>query len=135
MSEQAMRCGPLTRMAANLRKLVSQGGRRRNKVLPVQVQEREVEVQDIPEDFISEMKEAFKLFDKKGTGFLGSKEIPQLLRTLGYNPTETEVNAITAEVEVDHNGKMDLSQFIVLMHNQVRQMMRRGFGRKKVIIF
>jgi len=101
-------------------------------VLPLQVEGEEWLnfSQDIPEDFISEMKEAFKLFDKKGTGFLGSKEIPQLLRTLGYNPTETEVNAITAEVEVDHNGKMDLSQFIVLMHNQVRQMMRRGFGRK-----
>ena len=41
-----------------------------------------------------------------------------------------QVNAITAEVEVDHNGKMDLSQFIVLMHNQVQQMMRRRFGRQ-----
>ena len=30
-----------------------------------------------------------------------------------------------AEVEVDHNGKMDLSQFILLMHNQVEQMIRR----------
>ena len=28
---------------------------------------------------------------QKSTGLLGSKEIPQLLRTLGYNPTETEV--------------------------------------------
>ena len=74
--------------------------------------EHRQKLQDIPEDFISEMKEAFKLFDKvklkkllllaeksvvhyetpqNSTGLLGSKEIPQLLRTLGYNPTETEV--------------------------------------------
>jgi len=121
MSEQETRCLPLIRMVENLRKLVSQAGRRRSKVLPLQVEGEEwlSLSQDIPEDFISEMKEAFKLFDKKSTGFLGSKEIPQLLRTLGYNPTETEVNTIMAEVEVDHNGKMNLSQFIMLMHNQV----------------
>jgi len=121
MSAQERRCLPLIWIAANLRKLVSQGGRRRSKVLPLQVggEEGLSFSQDIPEDFISEMKEAFKLFDKKSTGFLGSKEIPQMLRSLGYNPTETEVNTIMAEVEVDHNGKMNLSQFIMLMHNQV----------------
>ena len=31
-----------------------------------------------------------------------------------------QVNTIMAEVEVDHNGKINLSQFILLMHNQVR---------------
>ena len=30
-----------------------------------------------------------------------------------------------AEVEVDHNGKMNLSQFIMLMHNQVEQMLKK----------
>ena len=30
-----------------------------------------------------------------------------------------QVNAIMAEVDVDHNGKMDLAEFIVMMHNQV----------------
>jgi len=87
--------------------------------MQVDKEEQLVFTQDIPEDFISEMKEAFKLFDKKSSGLLGSKEIPQLLRTLGYNPTETEVNTIMAEVEVDHNGKIDLSRFIALMHKQV----------------
>jgi len=122
MSDKS-RCTPLGlgRMVTNLRRLVDQRSRRRSKVLPLQVDKEEqlVFTQDIPEDFISEMKEAFKLFDKKSTGLLGSKEIPQLLRTLGYNPTETEVNTIMAEVEVDHNGKIDLSRFIALMHKQV----------------
>ena len=60
----------------------------------------------IPQDFISEMKEAFRYFDKvkhsgqilraqplaqSGSGFLSAKEMPALLRALGWNPTETEV--------------------------------------------
>ena len=31
----------------------------------------------------------------------------------------TQVNTIMAEVDVDHNGKMDLSEFILMMHKQV----------------
>ena len=58
-----------------------------------------------------------------------------LLRVLGWNPTEAEVrtssiprtllrsilqvNRMIAEVDVDHNGKMDLLEFIMMMHNQV----------------
>ena len=76
------------------------------------------------------------LISQSGSGFLSAKEMPALLRALGWNPTETEVftpsttpiiiivllkqvNTIMAEVDVDHNGKMDLSEFILMMHKQV----------------
>ena len=65
----------------------------------------------IPQDFISEMKEAFRYFDKvenmrclilrdkavaqSGSGFLSAKEMPALLRALGWNPTETEVRSLS----------------------------------------
>ena len=64
----------------------------------------------IPQDFISEMKEAFRYFDKvenmrlilrdkavaqSGSGFLSAKEMPALLRALGWNPTETEVRSVS----------------------------------------
>jgi len=73
----------------------------------------------ISQDFISEMREAFHLFDKDSSGFICSKEMGPLLRVLGWNPTEAEVNRMIAEVDVDHNGKMDLMEFIMMMHNQV----------------
>merc|ERR1712080_620602 len=73
----------------------------------------------IPLDFISEMREAFCYFDKGGRGYISGKEMPSLLRALGSNPTQQEVNDIMAEVDVDHNGKMDLGEFIVMMHSQV----------------
>ena len=46
------------------------------------------------------------MFDKDKSGFICSKEMGHLLRTLGHNPTEAEVNNLIAEVDVDHNGKV-----------------------------
>ena len=40
------------------------------------------------------------------SGYICSKEFGSLLRTLGYNPTEAEVNTLMAKVDVDHNGKV-----------------------------
>ena len=52
-------------------------------------------------------------------GYICSKELGALLRTLGYNPTEAEVNTLMASIDVDHNGKIDLVEFIVMMHHTV----------------
>jgi len=73
----------------------------------------------IPEDFISEMSEAFTVFDKDKSGYISSKELGSLMRALGKNPTEQELYIIMAEVDLDHNGKLDLKEFIMLMHNMM----------------
>jgi len=73
----------------------------------------------ISEEFVLRMVEAFAYFDKDRNGYLCGKEMPDLLRALGRNPTRDELNTIMAEVDVDHNGKVDLREFIVMMHDQV----------------
>ena len=40
-----------------------------------------------------------------------------MLRTLGYNPTEAEVNTLMAKVDVDHNGKVFI--YLILVHSYV----------------
>lgn len=72
-------------------------------------------------DFILEMKEAFKLFDKNGDGFINGKELGFMLRSLGRNPTEEEVFNLMAEVDVDHNGKLDFSEFTVMMKDKMTE--------------
>ncbi|KAH8831289.1 hypothetical protein DL96DRAFT_818234 [Flagelloscypha sp. PMI_526] len=42
----------------------------------------------------AEYKEAFALFDKRGTGKVPRETLGDLLRALGQNPTQTEVRAI-----------------------------------------
>ena len=91
-------------------------------------------------DFILEMKEAFQLYDKSGDGFLNSKELGELMRSLGRNPTEEEIFNLMAEVDVDHNGKLDFSEFTVLMNEkltedpielQIKHALRVQFNREQ----
>jgi calmodulin len=45
---------------------------------------------------LAEYKEAFALFDKKGTGAVPRDTLGDLLRALGQNPTQAEVADIVA---------------------------------------
>ena len=48
-----------------------------------------------------EYKEAFALFDKRGTGAVSREVLGDLLRALGQNPTQTEVADIVANAPRD----------------------------------
>ena len=48
-----------------------------------------------------EYKEAFALFDKKGTGAVPREIMGDLLRSLGQNPTQAEVGEIIAAAPKD----------------------------------
>lgn len=54
-----------------------------------------------PADFSAEYKEAFALFDKRGTGAVPREVLGDLLRALGQNPTQAEVAEIVAAAPRD----------------------------------
>lgn len=49
----------------------------------------------------SEYKEAFALFDKRGTGAVPRETLGDLLRALGQNPTQAEVAEIISSAPRD----------------------------------
>lgn len=51
--------------------------------------------------FHSEFKEAFSLFDKDGDGTITTKELGTVMRSLGQNPTEAELQDMINEVDAD----------------------------------
>ena len=59
------------------------------------------------EEQIAEFKEAFSLFDKDGDGTITTKELGTVMRSLGQNPTEAELQDMINEVDAD--GKNDCS--------------------------
>jgi len=49
----------------------------------------------LTEEQIAEFKEAFSLFDKDGDGTITTKELGTVMRSLGQNPTEAELQDMT----------------------------------------
>ncbi|KAM3503663.1 hypothetical protein MY10362_004062 [Beauveria mimosiformis] len=61
----------------------------------------------LTEDQVAEFKEAFSLFDKDGDGQITTKELGTVMRSLGQNPSESELQDMINEVDADNNGTID----------------------------
>lgn len=53
---------------------------------------------------ILEMKEAFCLFDKDGDGRITVTELGTVMRSLGQNPTESELQDMINDVDEDRKS-------------------------------
>ena len=69
---------------------------------------------------ISEFKEAFSLFDKSGDGSITTKELGTVMRSLGQNPTEAELQDMINEVDQDGSGTIDFPEFLTLMARKMQ---------------
>ncbi|CAN6815023.1 unnamed protein product [Brassica oleracea] len=100
----------------------------------------------LTDDQISEFKEAFSLFDKDGdgtyifipildrilldslsmwifiycVGCITTKELGTVMRSLGQNPTEAELQDMINEVDADGNGTIDFPEFLNLMARKMK---------------
>nr|CAD7463735.1 unnamed protein product [Timema tahoe] len=72
----------------------------------------------LTEEQIAEFKEAFSLFDKDGDGTITTKELGTVMRSLGQNPTEAELQDMINEVDAD--GKLVLRDLFILIRNVQR---------------
>jgi len=74
----------------------------------------------LTEEQIAEFKEAFSLFDKDGDGTITTKELGTVMRSLGQNPTEAELQDMINEVDADGNGTIDFPEFLSLMARKMK---------------
>ncbi|ETS64955.1 calmodulin [Moesziomyces aphidis] len=74
----------------------------------------------LTEDQIAEFKEAFSLFDKDGDGTITTKELGTVMRSLGQNPTEAELQDMVNEVDADGNGTIDFPEFLTMMARKMK---------------
>nr|XP_002160750.3 calmodulin-A isoform X1 [Hydra vulgaris] len=76
---------------------------------------------DLSEEQIAEFKDAFALFDKDNDGAISSKELGAVMKSLGQNPTEAELQDMVNEVDTDGNGTIDFSEFLTAMARKVKE--------------
>ena len=58
-------------------------------------------------DTEDEMREAFKLFDRDGNGYISPAELKQVMNNLGERLTEAEVDLMIREVDANGDGQVN----------------------------
>ncbi|OHT03542.1 EF hand family protein [Tritrichomonas foetus] len=62
-----------------------------------------------------ELREAFNLFDKDGSGTISSEEIRVALRVLGYNPSDDEVASLLNQFNNNNSDHIDFDEFLQML--------------------
>ncbi|CAI9766504.1 unnamed protein product [Fraxinus pennsylvanica] len=90
------------------------------KIAAKELLNQEKMAEQLTEEQIAEFKEAFSLFDKDGDGCITTKELGTVMRSLGQNPTEAELQDMIREVDADQNGTIDFPEFLNLMARKMK---------------
>ncbi|KAG9078693.1 hypothetical protein FRC06_008236, partial [Ceratobasidium sp. 370] len=61
------------------------------------------------------LREAFTIFDRNGDGKITAPELASLLRALNKRPSDTEVQAMLARADTNHDGALDFAEFAALI--------------------
>lgn len=75
----------------------------------------------LPQNRFHQCEEAFNLFDRKREGKISVEEIGDVMRTLGVNPSQAELEKKLEEADLKKNGKIDLNEFVELFGDEVAE--------------
>merc|ERR1711924_481026 len=67
----------------------------------------------------AEVKEAFDLFDTDGSGAIDAKELKVAMQALGFEPTQSEINKMVSEIDIDGNATIEFEEFVELMEGKM----------------
>jgi calmodulin len=75
----------------------------------------------LSEEQVSQYKDVFSLFDKDSDGTVPSKELGTIMRSLGSNPTQSELQDLIRELDVTNSGKLDFGDLLKAMEKEYRK--------------
>jgi len=81
------------------------GLKNKKRDVPVEVQEQEYRL-------------LFDYFDNDHSGFIEIKELGNLMRALGHNPTDQDLADLINKVDVNNDKKIDFKEFKTLMNER-----------------
>lgn len=68
-----------------------------------------------------EYTQAFEVFDKDKDGFVSRQELKTIMRSLGQNPSEDDIEELMVTADSNQDGKISYDEFMTLISNQIKQ--------------
>uniref|UniRef100_A0A914VF43 EF-hand domain-containing protein n=1 Tax=Plectus sambesii TaxID=2011161 RepID=A0A914VF43_9BILA len=65
-----------------------------------------------------ELREAFRLYDKEGNGYINVSDLRDILRALDENVSEDELDEMITEIDSDGSGTVDFDEFMEMMSGE-----------------
>ena len=69
-------------------------------------------------DSEEETLEAFKVFDKDGSGFISKAELIHVMANLGEKLSDGEIDEMIREADVNGDGQINYEEFVQMMMNK-----------------
>lgn len=66
-------------------------------------------------DAEDELRQAFRVFDRNGDGYISAAELRHVMTSLGEKLTEEEVDEMIREADVDGDGRIQWAEFVALL--------------------
>ena len=77
-------------------------------------------VEQLTKEQIDELKQAFYLFSDEGEGNIVTQQLGTVVRSLGYNPTDSDLQEMIDEVDIDDNGTINFREFLTMMSRRMK---------------
>ena len=75
-----------------------------------------------------ENTQAFEVFDKNKDRMISRQELKTIMRSLGQNPTEDDIEEMLLNVDRDKDGQISYDEFMKIISQQIKASGNRGFG-------
>ncbi|KAJ3588993.1 hypothetical protein NHX12_009843 [Muraenolepis orangiensis] len=73
------------------------------------------QLNSISTEELAEIREAFRILDRDGNGFISKQELGMAMRSLGYMPSEVELAIIMQRLDMDGDGQVDFEEFMTIL--------------------
>lgn len=64
---------------------------------------------------LRELKEAFRLYDREGNGYITTSTLKEILKALDDKLTGPDLDGIIQEIDTDGSGTVDFDEFMEMM--------------------
>jgi len=72
-------------------------------------------IEEDAEEMQNELKEAFRLYDKEGNGYITTATLREILHELDDKLSPDDLDGIVAEIDEDGSGTIDFDEFMEMM--------------------